>query len=76
MSELTCHWTVGAGVPMAEVVRVTDVPAATAALCGLEVMVIGVPTVSVAAEVVAVPAVLLNSARYWLPDIVVSAVKL
>ena len=55
---LTCHWTVGVGLPLAAAVNVTVLPAVTLWLVGLVVTtgaVRAAVTVSVAAEVVAVP---------------------
>ena len=74
---LTCHCTVGAGVPEAAAVKLTDVPALTVWLLGLVVTTGGaeVTTVNVAAVVVAVLAELVKTARYMLPDCAAVGVK-
>ncbi len=62
----TCHWTVGVGVPEAAAVNVAVPPATTdceegwVVICG---WVVAAVTVSVAALVVAPPALLVNTAR-------------
>ena len=61
---LTCHCTVGAGVPVAAAVKVTGWPAVTVWLIGLVVTTGAALTVSVAAVVVAVPTLLVKTARY------------
>ena len=61
---LTCHWTVGAGLPLAAAVKVAVPPSHTVWLAGLVVTLGAVLTVSVAAVVVAVPELLVNTARY------------
>jgi len=63
----TNHWTVGVGLPEADAVNVALAPTATLVLAGCAEMVGAKSTVSVAAVVVAVPAELVNTARYWLP---------
>jgi hypothetical protein len=65
----TCHWSAGAGCPLAAAVKVAVFPAVTVWLTGCVVIAGAVFTVSVAAVLVAVPSVLIASARYWLPDI-------
>ena len=66
-SVLTCHCTVGAGEPLAAAVNVTVAPEQNVPLDGF-VLTIGVPfTVSAAAVVVALPQVLVYTARYLLP---------
>ena len=52
---LTCHCTVGVGVPVAAAVNVAFAPAATVALVGLVVIVGAEVRVSVAAFVVTLP---------------------
>src|SRR5439155_24526588 len=64
---LTCHCTVGAGVPLAAAVKVTLLPACTLWVSGWVVTTGVVLTVSVAAVVVAVPQALVKTARYLLP---------
>ena len=63
----TNHWTVGVGLPEAAAVNVALAPTATLAFAGCVETVGAKSTVSVAAVVVAVPAELVNTARYWLP---------
>ena len=68
---LICHCTVGEGLPLAAAEKVTALPDATPWLAGLLVTtgateVVGVVTVSVAADVVAEPPVFVNTARYSL----------
>src|SRR3954470_19938043 len=73
----TCHCTVGARQPVDELAPAVNVAAAgavTVALAGC-VVIDGAThvggaglTVSVAALVVVLPALLVNTARYWLPD--------
>ena len=66
---LTCHCTVGVGVPVAAAVRLSSVPTLTVWLLGLVVTTGSTGlTFSVAAVVVAVPAALVKTARYMLPD--------
>ena len=60
---LTCHWTVGVGVPLAAAVKLTEAPALTAWLLGLVVTTGAVSTVKLAAVVVAVPTLLAKTAR-------------
>ena len=67
--ELTCHCKLGEGVPEAAAVKVAVLPAFTATLAGCVVMVGAPLTVKMAAVVVAVPAVLVNTARYWVPEL-------
>jgi hypothetical protein len=67
---LTCHCTVGVGVPEAAAVNVAVAPAATVTFAGFVVIVGAVfpaVTVRVAAVVVALPDALLKTALYWLP---------
>jgi hypothetical protein len=73
---LTCHCTVGAGLPLAPAVKVTLLPALTLWLAGFAVIAGGVLTVSVAALVIAVPALLMNTARYWFPFWAAAAVNI
>ena len=75
---LTCHCTVGAGVPVAAACRMTVVPALTAWLAGLVFTAGAMPTVSVAAPLVAGLRLLVKIARYWywLLDCAAVAVKL
>jgi hypothetical protein len=61
---LTCHCTVGVGVPVAAAVKVAVAPALTVAFAGLVVITGAVFTVSVAAVVVAEFTLLVNTARY------------
>ena len=76
---LCCHCTVGAGVPVAEAVNVTEWPDTIVWLTGL-VMITGATgaavTVSVAAVVAGCPVELVKTARYSLPDCPVDVVKL
>src|SRR5271156_2493990 len=68
--ELTCHCTVGVGVPDAAAVNVAVAPTVTVAFAGLLVIVgamFAAFTVRVAAVVVAVPAAFVKTARYLLP---------
>ena len=67
--ELTCHCTVGVGVPEAAAVNVAVAPAATVTFAGLVVIAGAVFTVSVAVMVVALPDAFVKTARYWLPFI-------
>ena len=62
-SMLTCHCTVGVGLPVAAAVKVAVCPALTVTLAGLVVTVGAYCTVSVAAAVVAEPTVLVKTAR-------------
>jgi hypothetical protein len=64
----TCHCTVGAGLPVADAVKVTLPPAVTVCAPQVDVDTGTVSTVSVAAVDVAVPTELVNTARYSLPD--------
>lgn len=69
-SMLTCHCTVGVGVPLAAAVKLTLAPAVTVWLVGLVVTTGGAGaelTVKVAAVVVALPTELVNTARNWFP---------
>jgi hypothetical protein len=63
----TCHWTVGVGLPEAAAVNVAVPPAATEALAGCVVTVGAKSTVNVATLDVAVPPLLVNTARYCVP---------
>jgi hypothetical protein len=62
-----CHCTVGVGFPLAAAVKVAIAPDATVASVGLVVIVGGNCTVSVAAVLVAVLTLFVNTARYRLP---------
>jgi hypothetical protein len=76
---LTCHCTVGVGVPVAAAVKVAVAPAVTVRFVGLVVIVGAVfPafTVKVAFVVVALPAAFVKTARYLLPFCVEADVKL
>src|SRR5947207_1566752 len=64
---LTCHCTVGAGLPLAAAVKVAVLPAWSEGRRGGVVIVGGGLTVSVAALVVALPTLLVKTASYWLP---------
>ena len=64
---LICHCTVGAGVPVPAAVNVTVAPLVTVWLVGLPVITGADNTVRVAAELLVEPAVVENTARYWLP---------
>ena len=66
-SALTCHCTVGVGFPLAAAVKVAVELAAALILTGLVVVVGAKFTVNIAAVVVAVPEVLVNTARYKFP---------
>ena len=75
-SVLTCHFTVGVGLPEAAAVNDAVTPSATVASDGCVVTDGGASTVSVAAADVAVPYVLVKTARYCLPSSPEAAVKL
>jgi len=75
-SVLTCHCTVGVGVPLAAAVKLAGFPALTASELGLVVIVGATFTVSVAAVVVAVPKLFVNTARNLFPFCPAVAVKL
>src|SRR5579871_2272112 len=64
---LTCHCTVGVGLPLAAAVNVAVDPALTLWLVGFVVTVGAKFTVIVAAVVVADPLVLVNTARNFVP---------
>ena len=66
-SVLTCHCTVGVGLPLAAAVKVAVRPALTVWFVGLVVTVGAKSTVRVAALVVSVPAALMKTARYSSP---------
>src|SRR5437660_649193 len=66
-SVLTCHCTVGAGVPLAAAVKVALLPAHTVWPVGWVVMPGAALTVRPATSVVTAPHALLNTARYCLP---------
>ncbi len=76
---LTCHWTVGVGLPLAATVNVAVFPALTLWFVGL-VVIAGAAnagnTDSVAAVVVAEPCEFVNTARYLLPVWVAVVTKL
>jgi hypothetical protein len=74
-SVLTCHWTVGVGLPTAAAVNVAIAPATTLTLVGFCVT-DNVVTVSVAAVVVAEPLELVKTARNRFPSYTGAAVKL
>src|SRR5258706_3923250 len=61
---LTCHCTVGAGLPLEAAVKLTGAPSHAVVSLGFVVTVGAVLTGSVAAVVVAVPPELVNTARY------------
>ena len=63
-SVLTCHCTVGVGVPLAAAVNVAMAPLATLMLAGFVVITGAAVTVKVAAALVAEPDVFVNTARY------------
>src|SRR5204863_1517113 len=71
-----CHWTVGAGEPLAAAVKVTGEPDGTLWLSGWVVTAGAVFTVSVATLLVALPHVLVKTARYFLVLSAAVAVKL
>ena len=73
---LTCHCTVGLGVPLAAAVNVAVLPIATTWLLGCVVTTGATFTVSVAAVVVAEPTKFVNTAWYCLPVSPAAAVKL
>jgi hypothetical protein len=75
-SVLTCHCTVGAGVPLAAAVNVAVWVAKTVRFAGLAVTAGPTLTVRVAALEVAVPAAFVNTARNWFPVWFAAAVKL
>src|SRR5438309_1357135 len=64
---LTCHCTVGVGVPLAAAVNVAVWPAFTVTFAGFPVIAGATLTVRVAALVVAVLTTFVNTARNWLP---------
>src|SRR6516225_6677449 len=68
-SVLTCHCTVGVGLPVAVAMNETLPPAVTVWLAGFVVMVGVNWTVSVAAVLVTLPALLAKTAWYSLPFI-------
>ena len=74
---LTCHCTVGVGVPLAAAVKVTGLPAVTVWLVGWVVTTgaTAAVTVSVAGWLVALPATLVKTASYSLPSSVALVVK-
>ena len=59
---LTCHCTVGAGVPEAAAVNIAGAPAATVTFAGFVVIAGAVFTVKVAGVVVALPDAFMNTA--------------
>jgi hypothetical protein len=59
---LTCHCTVGVGVPEAAAVNIAGAPAATVTFAGLVVIAGAVFTVKVAGVVVALPDAFMNTA--------------
>src|SRR5258708_22903532 len=71
-----CHCTVGVGAPLAAAVNTAVPPAFTVTSAGFCVITGPAVTVSVAAVVVPLPTVLVNTARYWLPFCDAEAVKL
>ncbi len=75
---LTCHWTVGVGLPLAAAVNVAVCPALTLWIAGL-VVIAGAAnagdTVSVAAVVVAEPCEFVKTARNLLPVSIAVVVK-
>ena len=76
-SVLTCHCTVGVGVPLAAAVKVTGVPAVMVWLVG-SVVTTGATaavTVSVAGALVTLPALFVKTASYSLPVSVALVVK-
>ena len=64
---LTCHWTVGVGLPPAAAVNVTVCPDGMLWLMGFVVTVGDVNTVNVAGVVVAWPCEFVKTAWYLLP---------
>src|SRR5258707_11833359 len=67
-SVLTCHCTVGDGLPLAAAVKLARAPAHTVVLTGLVVTAGAVLTVNVAAVVATLlPQELVKRARYFLP---------
>ena len=72
----TCHCTVGVGLPEAAAVKLAVEPALTVTFTGLVVITGPAVTVRVAAVVVALPTVLVKTARYSLPVWPTAAVKL
>ncbi len=75
-SGLTCHCTVGVGVPLAMAVKVKLLPALIVWLDGGVLIVGGTFTVSVAAPVVMLPMLLVKTASYSLPFCVASVVNI
>src|SRR6185369_15959972 len=74
-SVLSCHWTVGAGLPLAAAVKVT-LPGQTVWLDGFNVTTSPLSRVRVAAVLGTLAAHrLLNRARYWLPLSAATALK-
>ena len=64
----TCHWTVGAGLPVAAAVKDTGRPRLTRASAGWVVTTGTVSTDRVAAVDVADPTELVSTASYWFPS--------
>ena len=75
-SVLTCHWTVGGGLPLAVALNVTFCPNETLWLVGLFVIVGVVNNVSVAGVVVTWPCEFVKTASYSLPFCAAVATKL
>jgi len=75
-SKLSCHRTVGTGEPLAAAVKVACPPAQMVWSEGEVVTTGAVLTVKAAAVVVAVPQLLVKTARYCLPLSPAAAVKL
>ena len=75
-SVLTCHCTVGLGLPLAAAVNVAVWLAKTVWFAGFVVTAGPTSTVRVAALEVAVPATFVKTARYWYPFWPAAAVKL
>jgi hypothetical protein len=72
---LTCHWTVGVGVPLAAAVNVAVAPEQTVVFDGLVVMLNPLLIVNVAAVVVLLPQLWAKTALYWLPLSAAAAVN-
>ena len=68
--KLTCHCTVGVGLPVAAAEKLAVEPVVTVVLLGCSVIkgaagVLSLLTVNVAAKLLAEPTELVNTARYW-----------
>ena len=76
MFVLTCHWVLGAGLPVAVAVKLAVLPAFADVLLGCVLTTGALLTVSVAADVFTVPTEFVNTARYCAPELAVLEAKL